>query len=210
MLSAINQHITGKAPSRFVLLLCVAVLVSASVAFGAVEFARPTVQPNTVAKGRGVLGPPGPTVAHPLASGAQQVSMAQATAKFGSPLALPSTSAVQPADAGPVWEIGGSGGTWVAITFPSKGIFIVYSTQVASDPAGHLQAMSANLPGSDLVQLNGTTPALYVTGNDGSGTNWVEFETDGADIRVFGNDDEVTLKAIAQSILTQLTSSSSP
>jgi hypothetical protein len=68
--------------------------------------------------------------------------------------------------------------------------------------------MSAGLPGSDLVQLSGTTPALYWAGNDGSGTNAVEFETNGADVRVSGNNDEATLEAIAQSILTQLSSSS--
>ena len=154
----------------------------------------------------GSNGPPGPTVAHPLAPTATQVSLAHATATFGSPIALPNTSAVQPSDLGPVWEISTPGGTWVAVTFPSKGVFIQYGRPAPPDPASYFRETAAAFPGTHLVQLNGTTPGVYMQGNDGSGTNVVDFENNGADVRVFGKDDEATLEAMAQSILTQLTS----
>lgn len=192
-----------------------ALLIAAAVAFGAVKLTRATAQPvqptqpTVGSNGQGANGPPGPTVEHPLAATAEQVSIAQAMATFGPALVLPNTSAVQPSDLGPVWEIDARGGTWAAATFPSKRIFIQYG-RPASANAPDIRAMASGLPGSDVVQLNEATPAVYATGNDGSGTNWMEFEADGADVRVLGPDDEATLEGIAQSILTQLPSPSTP
>jgi hypothetical protein len=209
-LNPINRHITRSTAGRFGL-LAVAVLISAGVAFGAVELARPSAQPNAKSGTQGPPGPPGPTVAQPLATpAATRVSMTQATATFGSPVALPSTSAVQPSDAGPVWEISNQGGTIVAVTFPSRGIFVEYSRPAPySDPASEYKGLLAEVSGSHLAQLNGTTPALYVPANVAPWTNAVDFQANGAGITVYGNNDEATLEAIAQSILTQLTSSSS-
>ena len=205
LVSAISQHIKESAASRFGLLV-VALLVSASVAFGAVELTRSSAQPNVK-----IVAPPGPpptTVTRPLLGGAQ-VSMAQATKIFGSPLALPSTSAVQPSDVCQIWAASVAGGTTVAVTFPAKGIWISYDRPAPPDPASHYKDMSTALVGTELVQLDGTTPAIYFPGNDGSGTNNFWFEANGAEIQVYGNFDEAPLEAIAQSILKQLTSSPS-
>jgi hypothetical protein len=163
---------------------------------------------------KGPLGPPDGTVTHPLLSGAQ-VSLAQATSIFGSPIVLPSTSAVQPSDLGPIWAVSVKGGATVAVTFPSKGIWISYDRATPDDPASqidparHYKDMATAFAGSELVQLNGTTPGIYMPANDGSGTNAVDFEANGAEIHVRGNNDEATLVAIAQSILAQLRSPSS-
>lgn len=205
MLSVIDQHPKQRSAKRFGLLLSVALVIGAAVAFGTVQLIRPSVKPTTTTSTgqQGANGPPGPTVARPLAAPAKQVSMAQATATFGSALPVPSTPVVQPSDAGPVWEISAPGGTWVAITFPSKGVFIQYGRPAPPDTAKHYKDMSTALPGSDFVQLNGTTPALYLDGNDGSGTNAIIFATNSAEIRVFGNNDEATLEAMAQSILSR-------
>jgi len=212
-MSAISHHVKGSAPRRFGLL--VVALISAAVAFGAVELTRSSIQPNTKAVAQRGPGPPAAaTVEHPLLIGTE-VSMAEATKTFGSPLALPSTSAVQPADVGPVWMSSVAGGTTVAITFPAKGVWVLYDRAAVGDPASqvdpatHYKDMATAFAGSELVQLDGTTPAIYMPANDGSGTNAVDFEAKGAEIHVRGNNDEVTLEAIAESILKQLTSSSS-
>jgi hypothetical protein len=147
--------------------------------------------------------------------GGAQVSLARATAIFGSPIALPATAAVQPSDLGPVWASSVAGGTTVAVTFPSKGVWVSYDRAAPGDPASqvdpatHYKDMAAAFAGSELVQLSGATPAIYMPANDGSGTNAVDFEANGAEIHVRGNNDEATLKAIAESILTQLRPSSS-
>ena len=88
--------------------------------------------------------------------------------------------------------------------------FTAVPIPIWADPASHFKGLSADLAGSQLVQLNGTTPALYIPANDGSGTNGVDFEADGVEINVDGNSDEATLEAISQSILAQLGDSSSP
>lgn len=152
--------------------------------------------------------------------------MTEATAAFGGPLAVPSTSAVQPSDVGPIWKSGGSSGTGssaagispatvVAITFPSKGILVEYSRPVpdpGSDQASSLRGLSAEIASSKVVQLDGTTPALYIPENsDRTGVNFgvILFETNGTEVRVLGHNDEATLEAIAQSILAQSNSPSS-
>lgn len=140
--------------------------------------------------------------------------MADATTAFGSAIALPNSSALQPADAGPVWASVGPGQATVAVTFPSQGIYIDYIKPAPhADPASGLQDMAKGFPASKVVQLNGTTPALYIPQNSddtGASPGVVLFETNGAEVRIVGHDDEATLEAIAQSILAQLPSSSSP
>lgn len=214
LVSAFSQQIKESGASRFGLLVVV-LLISAAVAFGAVEMTRSSVQANsnTVAQ-TGLLGPPPPTVARPLLSGSQ-VSMAQATKTFGSPIVLPSTSAVQSSDVGPIWMSDVAGGTTVAVTFPSKGVWVSYDRAAPGDPASqvdpaqHYKDMSTALVGAQLVQLGGTTPAIYFPGNDGSGTNNFFFEANGAEIQIYGPFGERPLEAIAGSILSQLTSSPS-
>ncbi len=139
--------------------------------------------------------------------------MAAAIKAFGSPVVMPNTSVLQPADAGPVWDSVGPGQAVVAVTFPSKGIYIDYIKPAPySDPASGLQAMSAGFTSSRVIQLNGATPALYIPQNSddtGSSPGVVLFETAGAEIRIVGHNDEPTLETIAESMLAQTGSSSS-
>jgi hypothetical protein len=195
--------------------LAAALTVIAAVAFGAVELTRPGVQQDTTTQGpSGPLGPPPTTLARPLGAAGVQVSLAQATTMFGSPLALPNTPVVRPSEMGPVWAFSVTGGTTVAVTFPSKGVWVSYDRAAPGDPASqidpatHYKDMATAFAGSQLVRLNRTTPAIYVPANDGSGTNAVDFEANGAEIEVYGNNDEATLAAIAESILAQLSSAS--
>ena len=185
-----------------------ALLLGAVLAFGAVVLMRHNPRPVAKANQQGENGPPAATLAQPLGPGATQVSLNRATTTFGPALALPNTSAVQPSDSGPVWELSSPGATTVAVTFPSKGLFIQYSRPATyTDPLSAYETLSGEVAGSQLVQLDGEISALYVPANDGSGTNSVDFETRGVDIRVSANDDEATLEAIAQSIIAKLASS---
>ena len=101
-------------------------------------------------------------------------------------------------------SVGDRGGAAVAITFPSKTMFVEYIRPAPySDPESGLRGLAADFGSSDFVHLNGTTPAVYLPANDGSGLNAVLFQTNGAEVRVVGQNDEATLEAIAQSILSQ-------
>ena len=186
------------------------VLMSAAIAFGVVALIRPS-PPTVKTSRRAINGPARPTVDAPL-YGAKAVTMAEATKAFGSQLALPSISVVRPTDAGAIWESvhPGEATATVAVTFPSRGIFIDYIKPAPfSDPASGYKEMTAAFAVSQVVNLNGTTPALYVEQNsDDTGANFgsVTFEANGAEIRVLGHNDQATLEAIAQSILEQLQS----
>jgi hypothetical protein len=102
----------------------------------------------------------------------------------------------------------------MAVTFPSQGMIVDYTRPAPySDPGAEYARATAALPSSrQVVQLNGTTPALVVAENsDDTGANFglVEFQLNGTEVAVMGHTDAATLEAIAQSILAHWPSASS-
>ena len=149
---------------------------------------------------------PGPTLARPLLPPAHQVGLADATSAFGAPVVLPNTALVQPSDAGPVWEGSSGASTTVAVTYPSQGVMIIYIRPAPfSDPVTTYQGFTQSLPGSRVVQLNGTPAWVLPQNSDDTGANFgaVLFEVNGSEVRVMGHNDEATLEGIAQSILSR-------
>lgn len=188
--------------------VAIAAVLVAAIAFATVELARPGAHPPATGI---VQGPPGPTLADPLAD-AQQTTMAAARSALGVSVPLPSTSAVKPADVGAVWESGGTP-AMAALTYPSQGL-IIYFTRPAlhvADQTKWYQLEAAQVHGK-VVELNTATPALVIAQNsDMTGANFgnVAFVVNGTEVQVRGHSDEATLEAIAQSILTQWPSTSS-
>jgi hypothetical protein len=179
-------------------LVVIAVILVAAIGFGAVELGRSGTRASAA-------GPPGPTLADPLAD-AQQTTMAAARSALGVSIPLPSTSSVQPADVGAVWETGGTQ-TIVALTYPAKGLIIYYTRPAIEGhhPTKWLQREAAQLK-AKVVQLHGTTQALVVAQNsDSTGANSgvVAFVVNGTEVQVRGHTDEASLEAIAQSILAR-------
>jgi hypothetical protein len=159
-----------------------------------------------------------PTLAHPLLEG-RQVTLSDAAASLGTPIALPNTTLVQPSDAGPVWinslhdKEGNTVVTHVAVTFPSQGVIVGYTRPAPSDgSAAHFQAMTKSMPSPSgasegrVITLSGGVPALAVQQNsDDTGHNFgaIVFNMGGSEVGVIGHYDEATLQAMAVSILDQ-------
>lgn len=133
------------------------------------------------------------------------MTLAAAQSALGVSVPLPSTSTVQPADVGAVWESDGTP-TAVALTYPSKGLIIYYTRRAieAPNPTRWFEREAAQLQ-AKVVELNGTTALVIAQNSDQTGANFgvVAFEKDGTEVQVRGHTDEATLQAIAQSILTQ-------
>lgn len=188
----------------------IAAVLGAAIAFVTVQLARPD---GRVSVGHAAIqGPPGPTVAQPLAN-AKQTTMAAAESALGVSVPLPNTSLVSPAEAGAVWEGTTDGGTTMAITFPSQGIVVGYNRPSAlTDPAQAYQQDAVQIPSAKFVELNGATPALVIAQNsDDTGANFgvVAFVVNGTEVRVMGHTDEAALEAIAQSLLARWPSTTS-
>jgi hypothetical protein len=181
-------------------LLAVALLSSASLAFVIVQVTRPAA--GTAPSLR--LGLPGPTLQDPLGSGEQQTTLAAASTALGASIVLPSTSSVQASDAGAIWQITGSSGTMIAVTFPSQGLMVEYRRPVPySDPSTEYQGLTQSVASSQVINLNGTPAFLIPQNSDSTGANFgvVLFEVNGTEVRVMGHNNNATLEAIAQSIL---------
>jgi hypothetical protein len=191
--------------------MAIAAILGAVVAFVAVQLARPGAR----ASGPVIVhGPPGPTLADPLAAPGRQMSMAAAVSALGVSVPLPTTSAVQPADVGAVWEGSYGGSRNMAVTYPAQGLIIYYNRLGfnVTDPSPMYQQDAAQIPSAHVVQLNPTTPALVIAQNsDMTGANFgvVAFVVNGIEVQVRGHTDETSLQAIAQSILTHWPSASS-
>jgi hypothetical protein len=151
-----------------------------------------------------IAGLPGPTLQDPLGSGEQETTLAAASTALGASIVLPSTSSVQASDAGATWQISGSSGTMVAVTFPSQGLMVEYRRPIPySDPSTEYQGLTQSVPSSQVVSLNGTPAFLIPQNSDSTGANFgvVLFEVNGTEVRVMGHNDNATLEAIAQSII---------
>lgn len=182
-------------------------LISASLGFLAVHSVK---SPGSAAPtGRG-LGLPGPTLDRPLSPAAHRTTLGGAAVAWGASLVLPSTTSVQPSDAGPVWEENAGATTIVAVTFPSQGLIVEYKRPVPySDPQTQYEGLTESLPGSQVIDL-GARPAFLIPQNSAvSGDNFgvVMFVVNGIEVRVMGHTDEATLKDIATSVLNGAASS---
>jgi hypothetical protein len=151
-----------------------------------------------------------PAVDHPLAPGAKQVSLSDAAAVLGAPIVLPDTALVGPAEAGPVWVADHT----AAVTFPSRGMFIDYTSLPPSkNPRATYQAIAQQDPHSfKTIDLNGSTALAVRQNSDDTGHNFggVIFVISGLEIRVFGHYDEATLQTVAQSIVRRAGASGTP
>ena len=106
----------------------------------------------------------------------------------------------------------------MAVTFPSKDLFIQLRRPSAwpSDPTQEWEKLAADNPSAHVVELNGATPAIVLDeDSDSTRADYgyygaVTFVKDGTEIRVHGHTDDATLEAIAQSLLAQWPSPSSP
>lgn len=184
----------------------VALLLTAAACGGALQTRSRVIDCASLAP----LGSP-PTVAHPLLC-ARRTTLARAAGVAGTPLVLPRTRVVRPADVGPVWIEGfarrnghETSGT-VALTFPARKLIVEYTRPAPSDgSAAHFQAMAVGLPSSKVVALK-RRPALVIRqGSDQTGHNFgvVIFNLDGNEVRVMGHDGQATLEALARSIIAR-------
>lgn len=168
--------------------------------------------------GLGILFPEGeytavdlPTLAQPLQHG-RQTTLAAASAAWGTPLPLPSTTLVRPSDAGPVWlRTIGSKTVAVAVTFPAQALMVVYLRSdhpvPFDDPRTSYEQKAKEIAGSRVLDLNGT-PAFAVApgpGPTGAGENpgLVAFQLSHSEVVVMGKADTAALEAVARSILDQ-------
>ena len=167
--------------------------------------------PQRIISGRGTmgLGPPS-TLARPLGRNGSQTSLVNASSALGAAVTLPDSSTVRAADAGSVWAARShtSADVSVAVTFPKQGLIVQYQRPALVDPLSSFQSFVKDSPGSQVVYLNGSVPALSIAGlPDGSNWGSVEFVSGGTIIVVMGHNDEATLEGVANSILSRSTGS---
>lgn len=193
------------------LLIIAALLVAAGSAFVAVRLVHPGSRHVAATP---LLDEALPTVAHPLAPSANQVTLAAASSALdsstsstpASSLVLPSTTSVQPSEAGPVWEATAGSQTTVAVTFPAQGLIVEYLRPAPyTDPQTGYEQLAQGINASQVVDLNGTPALVIQQDSDQTGANFgvVAFEVDGSEVRVMGHDTSSTLEQLAQSILDQ-------
>jgi hypothetical protein len=137
------------------------------------------------------------TVACPI-PGASQVSLAQAAAVLGKPFALPARTGIEA-----VWSsrtVHSSTGQSVAVTYPSPGFAVRYTTPVPyTDALANYESYVRSAPGARVVYLDGV-PALIE-----ASTRWtsVEFVSNGTMIALMGTADRAVMENAARSILAQ-------
>jgi len=147
------------------------------------------------------------TMANPLAFG-QKTTLADAEAKLGTSIALPTTAGMATSDVGAVWvrQDGGGQSTSVAVTLPSAGLILQFDRPVSypQPPAQMYQTEATQHPSIfSVIDLDGV-PALATRQNaDQFGQNFgaIEFVVGGTRIAVLGHYDEATLRTFASSLL---------
>jgi hypothetical protein len=163
----------------------------------------PPARPETwlsAAGGRPTMARPFPPALH-----ATRTSLAGARAALGVPIVLPNTKLVAPSDSGTVWIDGSPGeARAVVVTFPAKGVFVMYIHPApSSGTAAHFRSIAEGKGmRATVITLGGRTPALAIRHNPG-GKNIpvIIFNLGASEIRVFGQHDQATLRALAQSIV---------
>jgi len=152
----------------------------------------------------------------------RSIAISDVSVSLGAPVALPHTSAIQPADARsasadricPVISIAGIDGTcFLTVKFPSQSVTIEYNRPTGQPgPAGfaadvqQMQEEAARHPGSgqaDLLDLNGV-PAMFSTGDyslGAEGSASIHFIVGETAVTISGAQNEATLQGLAQSIL---------
>ena len=195
----------------------IALLLLCTCAAGATAFAllRSTSSPSGRLTGPSAQEYISPTLARPLPYG-KRVSMSDAVSAWGGALPLPDTPQVHASDVGTVSLDQVPGGTnpetGVGVSFPSQGLIVMYSRPALPDPLAYFQHIDKLRRGSSLIWLDSRTPALYTPGAPDAAdeSEWGKLSTaaDGAWIYVFGDMDEASLRAVAQSIVNRASTSS--
>ncbi len=156
---------------------------------------------------------PLPTLAHPLPPGAQQVSLSGATQALGASIVLPDSSFAAPSDVGAVWTHSEGPVTDVAVTFPDRALIVDYERPLQyPEPVSAMYETEAKQQPNLLstINLNGVPALATAQNSDQFHQNFgaIEFVENGTVVRVMGHYDEPTLKAVAQSIVGQESTSS--
>ena len=141
--------------------------------------------------------------------------MSDAVSAWGGPIPLPDTPQLVASDVGAVWLNQVPGGTnpetAVGVAFPSRGLIISYVRPWVPDPLAYFQAIDKLGLGSRLIWLDSSTPALYTPGatHPADESEWGKMELDagGALVGMSGDMDEASLRAVAQSIAKQASTS---
>ncbi|MDX6481384.1 MAG: hypothetical protein QOG85_1894 [Gaiellaceae bacterium] len=137
--------------------------------------------------------------------------MSDAVRAWGRAIPLPDTPQVPASDVGTVALNEVPGGTnpetGVGVSFPSQRLIVIYSRLSLPDPLAYFQHIDKLRRGSRLIWLDSSTPALYTPGapEPADESEWGKLETaaGGAFIMTFGDMDEGSLRAVAQSIVNQ-------
>jgi hypothetical protein len=185
------------------------VVCAGATAAGTFALVRATSHsPN--AQNTGPLGPPSSfTLAQPLPASARTVSLNDAVSGLGRPIVLPSSGQVTPSNVDAVWmnQLPDTTSTTIAVTWPAQGVDVEYSRPALSDPLTNYQGQVSQTPGSKVIYLNGTVPALALPPTAIGGWGVVEFVANGANIKVWGpNVDVASLQPIAESIVARMSS----
>lgn len=214
----VHQIVSGEPPRRSKLPRAaggaagVAVILAA-VTFGTLRLAHaPPFARHATALPAGPSGSRlgAPTLARPLQEiRAQRVSLRDAARAFGTPMPLPNTSRVNPSDVGAVWVDGSPSArrrghaAVAAVTFPTKGMFIIYTRPATTRPLAYIRGatLSERSNGAQFVWL-GRVPAWAIPQRkDGSNSGMIQFIVGATMVQVDGHSDLASLEAVAQSIV---------
>lgn len=203
-----HRHVSTS--PRIVLLLVCAALAAA----GTFAVVRATSSVPVSPRQSGALGPDSTfTLEQPLpVPGAKQVSMSDAEAAFGGPIALPNTAQASPSDVGVVWMARGRGDakgetqTTVRVTFPSEGLIVAYERPAIPDPLAFIQQSVKDIPATHMIYLSGV-PAWVLPELPDDPLSWdsIEFVTGGATVFLFSHTGVASLQPVAQSIIDRAT-----
>jgi hypothetical protein len=146
-----------------------------------------------------------------------ELSLSDASTTLGAPIVLPKTQLVQPSDAARLASVAcrpeGTAATpcQVTVGFPSLKVHYVpltirYLRPVRANLAASYNDVIRQIKGAKFISIAGEQ-ALFVPRLQGAYPGWLEFVAGGTDVTAQGNYDEATLRAIAESILTQAVAS---
>jgi hypothetical protein len=151
----------------------------------------------------GALGPPPPTVNHPI-DGVES-SLPAARDALGAPVVVPDASLMGSPAAGPVWLSASPLDTIAAVTYPAANLWIDYWAGVNTEQDDVLllwRGLAHQDSPMRVVDIDGV-PALVGTENSqGSNPGVVMFQVDGIRVEMVGHQDDSTMQALAQSIIS--------
>jgi hypothetical protein len=137
----------------------------------------------------------------------QRTTLVDASAKLGTAIAVPIIAQVSPSKIGSVWVEQAPTGddTNVAVTFPAAGLIVQYErpVQYPESPLAMYRAEAADLPGKNVISMNGVPAVETEQNSDDTGSNFgsIEFVASGTRIAVLGHYNESTLRPFAEALL---------